>query len=143
MEKFKRKISVSGKDFVYYSLEDFGKEYNIDLDRLPVSIKVLLENLIRNFDNKLIKIEDILNLARWNKNQTEKIEIAYFPHRVVMQDFTGVPGVVDLAAMRDALHKNNKNPSSINPVVQTGIRRGRIRRGIRRGQIRRGQVNYC
>lgn len=121
MKDFKRKMVVDGKDYVYYSIKDFGKEYGIDLDRLPISIKILLENLIRNFDNKTIDKKDILSVANWKKNQDEKVEIAYNPFRVVMQDFTGVPAVVDLAAMRDAVVEASKSPSEINPVVQTDL----------------------
>jgi aconitate hydratase len=90
------------------------------LDRLPYSIRVLLENLLRHEDGRIITAEDVLALARWS-GAGEPREIAFMPARVVMQDFTGVPAVVDLAAMRSAMHRMGGDPMKINPVVPVDL----------------------
>ncbi len=90
------------------------------LDRLPYSIRVLLENAVRNVDGKLVTLEDVLSIARWPEG-TESKDIAYMPSRVVLQDFTGVPLIVDLASMRDAVKKFGGDPSIINPIIQTDL----------------------
>jgi aconitate hydratase len=88
-----------------------------DVARLPYSLKVLLENLLRNEDGESVKREDIENLARWVPADEPSQEIAYSPSRVLMQDFTGVPAIVDLAAMRDAMEALGGDPTRINPLV--------------------------
>src|ERR1043165_9421517 len=85
----------------YYSLAALEDRENCDIHRLPVSIRVMLESLLRNCDGKRVKEEDIQNLARWSKNQN--FDIPFVVSRVILQDFTGVPLLVDLAAMRDAM----------------------------------------
>jgi len=95
-------------------LEDLGLT---QIDRLPFSIRILLENILRNEDGKLVTEEDVENLAGYDAANVPKLEVPYMPARVVLQDFTGVPAVVDLAAMRDAMKKFNGAPAKINPVV--------------------------
>ncbi|HEU5047293.1 MAG TPA: aconitate hydratase AcnA [Rickettsiales bacterium] len=114
--KTKKQLNVEGKSYQYYSITDAGKALNCDFSRLPFSLKVLLENLLRHEDGKSVTTDDIRAFADWLKNKTSDREIAYRPARVLMQDFTGVPAVVDLAAMRDAVKKAKGNPDVINPL---------------------------
>ncbi len=118
----RRELSVGGKTYVYYSLEAASKNGLGDISRLPVSLKVLLENLLRKEDGWAIRKEDIEAVAAWlaNKGATEH-EIGFTPARVLMQDFTGVPAVVDLAAMRDATTTLNADPKRINPLVPVDL----------------------
>ena len=88
----------------------------VDLDRLPWSLRILLENLLRHEDNRTVTADDIRFLARWDAKATPSREIAYMPARVLMQDFTGVPAIVDLAAMRDAMRALGGDPEKINPL---------------------------
>ena len=88
---------------------------------LPLSLKVLLENLLRFEDGRSVKADDIRAVAEWLKTKTSTREIAYRPARVLMQDFTGVPAVVDLAAMRDAMRHLNGDPAKINPLVPVDL----------------------
>ena len=115
-------LSVNGKDYVYYSLPKAEANGLAGVSRLPFSMKVLLENLLRNEDGRSVTKEDIEAVAAWlvNKGLTE-YEIAYRPARVLMQDFTGVPAVVDLAAMRDAMASLGGDPEKINPLVPVDL----------------------
>ena len=110
-------LSVAGKDFAYYSLAKAAEQLG-DVSRLPFSMKVLLENLLRFEDGKTVTRADLQALVDWqqDKGATAR-EIQYRPARVLMQDFTGVPAVVDLAAMRDAMKALGGNPEKINPQV--------------------------
>src|SRR4051795_8476792 len=108
-------LDVGGKTYTYYSLESLQSKY--DVARLPFSLKVLLENLLRNEDGVGIHKEDIEALASWEAKADPSKEIAFTPARVVLQDFTGVPCVVDLAAMRDAMAEMGGDPEKIVPQV--------------------------
>lgn len=123
MKEFIKKSSlkVADKEYKYYSLTEAAKLLNQDISKLPYSLKILLENLIRNFDDSEIKQEHISNIISSVKDKEKRIEIAFTPARVLMQDFTGVPAVVDLAAMRDAVKKQNKDPKKINPLVPVDL----------------------
>ena len=112
----KKQLTVDGKQYDYYSIMDAGKALGCDFSRLPFSLKILLENLLRHEDGKSVTVDDIKAFAEWLTNKTSDREIAYRPARVLMQDFTGVPAVVDLAAMRDAVKKSGGNPDVINPL---------------------------
>jgi aconitate hydratase len=114
---FTRKLSISGKDYTIYDINRLGEEGIADISRLPYSIKILVENLLRKLDGKVVLEEDLKNIASWKKSYAEPVEIPYHPARVLMQDFTGVPAVVDLAAMRDAMKKSGGDPKKINPLV--------------------------
>ena len=92
-----------------------------DIDKLPFSIKILVENLLRKLDGQIVKEKDLLNIAGWAKQYDEPVEIPYHPARVLMQDFTGVPAVVDLAAMRDAVRELGGDPIKINPLVPVDL----------------------
>jgi len=108
-------LEVGDRRFEIFRLDALQAKY--DVARLPFSLKVLLENLLRNEDGDAISKEDIEALARWNAKDEPSEEIAFTPARVVMQDFTGVPAVVDLAAMRDAMEEMGGDASKINPLV--------------------------
>lgn len=111
-------VEVSGESFKYYSLPDLkDKRY----DELPYSIRVLLEGCVRNCDNFSVKESDVENILNWVKTSRESIEIPFNPARVLMQDFTGVPAVVDLAALRDAMKRLGGNPKDINPLVPVDL----------------------
>ena len=108
-------LEVGGETFEIYRLNALQSKF--DVARLPFSLKVLLENLLRNEDGVSVSKEDIEALASWDASADPSEEIAFTPARVVMQDFTGVPAVVDLAAMRDAMADNGGEPAKINPLV--------------------------
>ena len=114
--KARRSLKVGNRRFDYFSLKAAEKNGLGDLSRLPFSLKVLLENLLRSEDGRSVRLEDIKALARWLKTKRSDREIAYRPARVLMQDFTGVPAVVDLAAMRDAMQAMDEDPRKINPL---------------------------
>src|ERR1700756_2404501 len=119
--KCQKTLKVGGKTFVYYSLPAAEKNGLKDISKLPYSMKVLLENLLRNEDGRSVKKEDILAVAKWLKKKTLEHEIAFRPARVLMQDFTGVPAVVDLAAMRNAMQKLGGDAEKINPLVPVDL----------------------
>ena len=96
-------LKVGSKTYAHYSLPTAEKNGLKGISRLPFSMKVLLENLLRNEDGRSVSKEDIQAVAQWLKTKTSEREIAFRPARVLMQDFTGVPAVVDLAAMRNAM----------------------------------------
>jgi aconitate hydratase len=108
-------LEVGGRIYEIYRLDALQSKY--DVARLPFSLKVLLENLLRNEDGVGVTREDVENLASWDHTAEPSTEIAFTPARVVMQDFTGVPAVVDLAVMRDAMADLGGEPSKINPLV--------------------------
>ncbi|PSO04412.1 hypothetical protein B9Q13_04715, partial [Candidatus Marsarchaeota G2 archaeon ECH_B_SAG-G16] len=115
--QFVESLEVARKSYRFYSLQKLEKEGIGKVSKLPLSLRVVLESLVRNFDGFSITEEDIATLANWNaKNPAEK-EIPFKVSRVLMQDFTGVPCIVDLAAMRDVVKQNGLDPKLINPVV--------------------------
>ncbi len=111
----KARLTVGERSFEIFRLDTLQAKY--DVARLPFSLKILLENLLRNEDGESIRAEDIEALARWNPKDEPSQEIAFTPARVVMQDFTGVPAIVDLAAMRDAIAQMGGDAAKINPLV--------------------------
>ena len=115
-------LDVDGKEYVYFSLPKAEANGLEGVSRLPFSMKVLLENLLRNEDGRSVTKDDILAVAKWlNDKGTAGAEIAYRPARVLMQDFTGVPAVVDLAAMRDGIVNLGGDPEKINPLVPVDL----------------------
>ncbi|HLK32583.1 MAG TPA: aconitase family protein, partial [Terriglobales bacterium] len=108
-------LRVGDKDYEIYRLDALDKQ-GISTRHLPYSLRILLENLLRTEDGQSVKAEDIRALAAWNRKTTPAREIAFTPSRVLMQDFTGVPAVVDLAAMRDAMRQLGGDPGKINPI---------------------------
>ncbi|WP_375607856.1 MULTISPECIES: aconitate hydratase AcnA [unclassified Bartonella] len=118
----RRTLNVGGKEYTYYSLIEAEKNGLEGISRLPFSMKVILENLLRFEDGRTVKKEDILNVAKWLSDKgSAGAEIAYRPARVLMQDFTGVPAVVDLSAMRDAMVKLGGNAEKINPLIPVDL----------------------
>jgi len=107
-------LNVNGQDYRYYSLTKLGQQF--DISRLPFSLKILLENLLRNENGVDVNREDIEALCNWNPTAEPTTEIAFTPSRVVLQDFTGVPAIVDLAAMRDAMTALGGSAEQINPL---------------------------
>jgi aconitate hydratase len=114
--KTEKKLTSNGKDYIIYSVPEAAKTLGIEITKLPYSLKILLENLLRYEDGNTVKPQDIKAFAEWAKTRNNPAEIEYRPARVLMQDFTGVPAVVDLAAMRDAIAKMGGNPEKINPL---------------------------
>ncbi len=112
----RRSLQVGGRAYGYYSLTAAAENGLGDIARLPRSFKVLLENLLRHEDGRSVTREDMEGLAAWSESRSGGREIAYRPARVLMQDFTGVPAVVDLAAMRDAMAAMGGDPQKINPL---------------------------
>lgn len=107
-------LSQNGKKYEIFNLQVLQEKY--DIERLPFSLKILLENLLRMEDGVGVTSDDIEALAKWNSKATPSREIAFTPARVILQDFTGVPAVVDLAAMREAMQDLGGNPDRINPL---------------------------
>ena len=114
--KCEREMVVRGGTYTYYDLKEAEKNGLNGISKLPRSLKVLLENLLRHEDGNTVKKEDIQAIADWLSTKTSTHEIAYRPARVLMQDFTGVPAVVDLASMRDAIVELGGAPDAINPL---------------------------
>ena len=120
--KSKSTLTVGDKTYTYYSLAKAAENGLGDISRLPASLKVLLENMLRNEDGKSVTKDDIIAFKTWLDNGGKVTqEIAYRPARVLMQDFTGVPAVVDLAAMRDASEKLGGKAEAINPQVPVDL----------------------
>jgi aconitate hydratase len=119
--KCRKTLKVGGKTYVYYSLAAAEKNGLKGISRLPYSMKVLLENLLRNEDDRTVKKADIVAVSKWLKKRALEHEIAFRPARVLMQDFTGVPAVVDLAAMRNAMQSLGGEPEKINPLVPVDL----------------------
>src|SRR3954466_2517981 len=108
-------LEVGGRNHTIYRLDALQERF--DVARLPFSLKVLLENLLRNEDGVSVTAEHVEALARWDHSAQPSHEMPFTPARVIMQDFTGVPAVVDLAAMRDAMAELGGDPAKINPLV--------------------------
>jgi aconitate hydratase len=114
--KSRSTLSAGGKEYVYFSLPKAAKALGFELDSMPYSLKVLFENMLRYEDGNTVTKADIEAFAQWLKTSSSEHEIEYRPARVLMQDFTGVPAVVDLAAMRDAVARKGADSSVINPL---------------------------
>ncbi|MCE7029175.1 aconitate hydratase AcnA [Jiella avicenniae] len=120
--KARKTLSVNGKDYVYFDLKEAEKNGLSGASRLPFSMKVILENLLRNEDGRTVTKDDVVAVAKWLDDKGKAgHEIAYRPARVLMQDFTGVPAVVDLAAMRDATKQLGADPKKVNPLVPVDL----------------------
>lgn len=119
--KTRRTLKVGNKNYEYFSLKAAEAAGVGDVTNLPFSLKVLMENLLRNEDSFTVFTDDIKAMGEWTKNKKSTREINYYPARVLMQDFTGVPAVVDLAAMRDAMKSVGGNPQKINPLVPVDL----------------------
>lgn len=119
--KTRSTLNVNGTEYDYFSLPQAEKAGLANLSKLPFSLKILLENLLRYEDGESVTKDDIKAITEWLKTKTSDREISYRPARVLMQDFTGVPAIVDLAAMRDAIKKMGGNPDQINPLSSVDL----------------------
>ena len=111
-----KKLNINGKNYNYFSLAEAEKNGLSGISRLPNSLKILLENLLRFEDDLTVNTTQIEALKNWLTNKSSKTEIAYKPSRILMQDYTGIPAIADLAAMRDAVKSKNIDPKKINPL---------------------------
>ncbi len=117
-------IEINHKKFKYFNLIKAAEYFQIDISRTPISIKIIIENLLRNEDGENITkdmISKVFSFLKQTKKNREKVEISFFPTRVLMQDFTGVPAVADLAAMRNALKSRGIEPKKINPLSRVDL----------------------
>ncbi|MDX2131796.1 MAG: aconitate hydratase [Planctomycetota bacterium] len=114
-------LNVAGKTYTYYDLHALARQKIGHVEKLPYSIKVMLEAMLRHVDGFIVTDDDVVGLANWNAKSPAKDEIPFMPGRVVLQDFTGVPCVVDLAAMRDAMRALGGDPRLINPLVKCDL----------------------
>ena len=111
-----KKLNINNKEYLYYSLSEAEKNGLTGIEKLPKSLKVLLENLLRYEDDLSVTKSQIEAIKDWLKTKKSNTEIAYRPARVLLQDYTGIPAVADLAAMREAVKEKNKDPNTINPL---------------------------
>jgi len=121
MSKVKKTLKVGNLNYSYFSLNEAKNLGLSEIDKLPKSLKVLMENLLRHENGKDVTFEDAKAINEWAKTQKSDREIAYYPARVLMQDFTGVPAVVDLASMREAMKKIGGDPKKINPLIPVDL----------------------
>jgi aconitate hydratase len=120
-QEFIRQIKVNNREYDIADIRLLQEKGISDINNLPFSIRILVENLLRKLDGRIVTKEDVLKIAGWKKRYDEPVEIPYHPARVLMQDFTGVPAVVDLAAMRDAVKDLGGDPMKINPLVPVDL----------------------
>src|SRR5947209_12064744 len=118
--KTRKTLTVEGKEYAYFSLPEAAKTLG-DIARLPVSLKVLLENVLRFEDGRSYKVDDAKSIVGWLEKASSSREVPFKPARILMQDFTGVPGVVDLAAMRDGITRLGGDPNKVNPLVPVDL----------------------
>jgi len=114
-------LNVAGKSHNFFSIKEAANKINKDISKLPYSLKILFENLVRNYDGQATNQTHLEAICNSVKDKSQRIEIAFRPARVLMQDFTGVPAVVDLATMRDACVKTHQDPKKINPLVPVDL----------------------
>ncbi len=114
-------LTTNNGDVGYFSLASLAGEDGVDLDRMPVTVKILLENMLRLHASGVTRPDDVLKLARWVPGGNVRGEFPFLPARVLLQDFTGVPAVVDLAAMRDAMARLGGDPQRINPLAPADL----------------------
>ena len=119
--KTRRTLSAAGRDYEYYSVPEAAKALGEATGRLPVSLKILLENVLRFENGGSYTVDDARAIAEWARTGTSTREVPFRPARILMQDFTGVPGVVDLAAMRDGITKLGGRPDQVNPLIQVDL----------------------
>ncbi len=115
--KFLKCININGKEYYIIDINAIEQKGITEVKKLPFSIKILAENLLRKLDDGVVQQEDLINMAKWKNSSDKSIEIPFYPARVLMQDFTGVPALVDLAAMRSAIKRFELDPQKINPVI--------------------------
>ncbi len=114
-------LTLDDKKYNYYSLPKFAEAMGADFSRLPISIKILLEAALRHYDGKAITEQHLAQLVNWGDRELARTEIPFIPARIILQDFTGVPAVVDLASMREAMVKQGGDPLRINPIIPVDL----------------------
>jgi aconitate hydratase len=119
--KCKRKIKTASREYTIFDIRIAAEKLGIDLKKLPFSLKILLENMLRHEDGVTVTKADIESLAAWQKKHKSDHEISFYPARVLMQDFTGVPAIVDLAAMRNAMRDAKGDSNKINPLIPVDL----------------------
>ncbi|MDR7072267.1 aconitate hydratase AcnA [Fictibacillus barbaricus] len=119
--KARSTFDVNGKEYAYYRLEALEEAGIGNVSKLPYSVKVLLESVLRQYDGKVINKEHVENLAKWGTSELQDIDVPFKPSRVILQDFTGVPAVVDLASLRKAMKDMGGDPSQINPEIPVDL----------------------
>ena len=117
----RKSFEIEGKKYNYYSLDALEQAGVGQVSKLPYSIKVLLESVLRQVDGKVITKEHVENLAKWGTSEQKDIEVPFKPSRVILQDFTGVPVVVDLASLRSAMNTMGGDPHKINPEIPVDL----------------------
>ena len=117
--QIKKVLKTAGREFSYYSLAEMQKQ-GYEIEKMPFSIRILLENVLRNFDDFAITKENIETILNWKPEASDK-DIPFKPARVLMQDFTGVPAVVDIASLRAEAARRGKNPDAINPLIPVDL----------------------
>ena len=117
VREYRRQLNIDGKNYVIFDINRLEEKGVADIKRLPFTIKILVENLLRKLDGRVVKEENLNQLANWQKEYAEPVEIPFHPARVLMHDYTGGPAVVDLAAMREAVKDLGGDPKIINPLV--------------------------
>ena len=120
-EAFIEHLKIKKRRFDFFNILLLEEKGLADIQRLPFSVRILVENLLRKMDGRIVKEEDLRNIAGWQKKYDDPVEIPFHPARVLMQDFTGVPAVVDLAAMRDAVKNLGGDPAKVNPLVPVDL----------------------
>jgi aconitate hydratase len=120
-KEFIGQLVIKDQEYRIADIHQLQEKGIADINKLPFSIKILVENLLRKLDGRIVREEDLFHIARWQKRYDDPVEIPYHPARVLMQDFTGVPAVVDLAAMRDAIEALGGDPMKINPLVPVDL----------------------
>ena len=113
----KKQFELNGKTYNYFELKALEKAGLGKISRLPFSVRILLESVLRQYDGHIIKDEHVNGLTNWGTKEGEGIDVPFKPSRVILQDFTGVPAVVDLASLRKAMVEMGGNPDDINPEV--------------------------
>ena len=119
--KTKKNIQIDGKNYIFFDLNALASKFSLDLNKVPVTLKILLENLLRHEDGITINKELISDFCSNLSFLNKKLETFFYPTRVLMQDFTGVPAIADLAAMREALSNKKIDPKFINPLSQVDL----------------------
>ena len=116
-----KQINISGNNYKYFSLLEAEKNGLTGISKLPNSLKILLENLLRFEDGLTVDVDQIKSLKTWLVNKKSNTEIAFRPSRVLMQDYTGIPAIADLAAMRDTVKAKGIDPNKINPLAPVDL----------------------
>lgn len=119
--KARSSFSVNGKTYNYYRLKALEEAGVGKVSKLPYSIKILLESVLRQYDGRVILKEHIENLSKWGTADVKNIDVPFKPSRVILQDFTGVPAVVDLASLRKAMKDMGGDPAQINPDIPVDL----------------------